>query len=123
VPAEDEKPQPRPFSSFANPFDSGLDRQLTPDDLIVYSFEALEAWAYEQKLARSPHETPTEFVRRIAEAREQLRPDAARLVSYFVAIIYGQRGFQSDVLPPLREFWLALEQSSWQVPAEPVMAS
>ena len=32
----------------ANPFDAGMDQQLTPDDLIIYSFEALEAWAYEQ---------------------------------------------------------------------------
>ena len=57
------EPPPRPFASYGNPFDTGLDHQLTPDDLVVYSFEALEAWAYEHELARSPHETPMEFVR------------------------------------------------------------
>jgi hypothetical protein len=118
--AADVKPEPerRPFSSYVNPFDAGMDQQLTPDDLVIYSFEALEAWAYEQQIARAEHETPTEFVARIGDARTELGPDAARMVSYFVAIIYGQRGFKSEVLPPLREFWLALEQAAWKEPAE-----
>ncbi len=103
------EPPPRPFSSYVNPFNAGLDHQLTPDDLIVYSFEALEAWAYEQEMARAPHETPMEFATRVGVAQAQLGPDAARLVGYYAAIVYGQRGFQSEVLPPLRQFWRALE--------------
>jgi hypothetical protein len=99
----------RPFASFANPFDSGLAQRLGPNDLVIYSFEALEAWASEHDLARSPHETPTEFVRRLGQARDDLRQDAGRLVGFFVTIVYGQRGFQGEVLPALRQFWLALE--------------
>jgi hypothetical protein len=30
-------------------------------------------------------------------------------VGYFVTIVYGQRGFKEDVLPPLRQFWRALQ--------------
>ncbi len=78
------EPPPRPFASFANPFDTGLDQQFTPNDLVIYSFEALEAWAYEHDLARSPHETPIEFVSRLGQARADLGPDATRLVGYFV---------------------------------------
>ena len=100
---------PRPFSSFANPFEIGLDQRFSPNDLVIYSFEALEAWAFEHNLARSPHETPTEFVRRLGQARLDLRQDASRLVGLFVTIVYGQRGFKEDVLPPLRQFWLALQ--------------
>ena len=73
VAASEPVPPPRPFSSFANPFDSGLDQRFSPDDLVIYSFEALEAWAFEHDLARSPHETPTEFVRRLGQARAELR--------------------------------------------------
>ena len=45
---------PRPFASFADPFATGLASNFSPNDLIVYSFEALEAWAFEQNLARFP---------------------------------------------------------------------
>jgi hypothetical protein len=115
-------PPPRPFASYANPFDVGLDHQLTPDDLVIYSFEALEAWAYEHELARSPHETPSEFANRVGEAHADLGPDATRLVGYFVAIIYGQRGFRSEILPPIRQFWRALQGSGGSVLAEHVTA-
>jgi len=100
---------PRPFASFANPFANGLAQRCSPNDLVIYSFEALESWAFEHNLARSPHETPTEFVRRIGQAHADLRPDASRLVGYFVTIVYGQRGFNEDVLPPIRQFWQVLQ--------------
>lgn len=109
---------PRPFASFANPFDVGLDRQFTPDDLVLYSFEALEAWGYEQGLGRSPNETPTEFVRRVGASRPGLAADSARLATYFVAITYGRRSLKPEVLPQLRRFWHALEQGGAAVPAE-----
>jgi hypothetical protein len=101
--------QPRPFASFANPFANGLDQRLSPNDLVVYSFEAFESWAFEHNLARSPNETPTEFGRRIGQAHAELGPDASRLVGYFVTIVYGQRGFNEDVLPPIRQFWQVLQ--------------
>ena len=75
----EQAPPPRPFASFANPFDTGLDQRFSPNDLIIYSFEALEAWASEHDLARSPNETPSEFVRRLGEARADLRQDATRV--------------------------------------------
>jgi hypothetical protein len=100
---------PRPFASFADPFASGLAQNFSPNDLIIYSFEALEAWAFEHSLARSPHETPTEFVHRLGQARADLRQDTTRLAGYFVTIVYGQKGFKEEVLPPLRQFWRALQ--------------
>ena len=109
--ADEPAVPPRPFASFADPFASGLAQNFSPNDLIIYSFEALEAWAFEHDLARSPHETPTEFVDRLGEARADLRQDATRLAGYFVTIVYGQHGFQAEVLPPLRQFWRALEGS------------
>jgi hypothetical protein len=100
---------PRPFASFGNPFNNGMDHRFSPNDLVIYSFEALEAWAFEHNLARSPHETPTEFVRRLGETRVDLGRDGSRLVGYFVTIVYGQRGFKEDIFPPLRQFWQTLQ--------------
>jgi hypothetical protein len=104
-------PPPRPFASFVNPFDSGLAQNFSPDDLVIYSFEALEAWASEHKLARALHETPSEFVRRLGQARAELRQDTTRLAGYFVPIVYGQRGFKSEILPALRQFWRTMQGS------------
>jgi hypothetical protein len=97
--------QRRPFTSFVNPFDSGLAQNFSPNDLVIYSFEALEAWAADHNLGRSSHETPTEFVRRLGQARSELQADATRLVGYLVPIIYGQRDFKTEVLPAVRQFW------------------
>src|SRR5262249_11897045 len=36
-----------PFSSYSNPFDSGLAEQMSLRQLVRYSFAALEAWARE----------------------------------------------------------------------------
>src|SRR5262249_39420173 len=100
---------PRPFASFGNPFDTGLAQRLSPNDLVVYSFQALEAWAWEHSLARPPHETPTEFVHGLGQAGAALRQDATRLAGFFVRIVYGQEGLQREVLPALRQFWGALQ--------------
>ncbi len=110
---KDEQPEPvvppRPFASFVNPFDAGLDHQFSPNDLVIYSFEALEAWAWEHNLGRSPHETPIEFAQRLGQTRDDLLTETTRLVGYFVAIVYGQRGFRTDVFPVLRQFWQVLQ--------------
>ena len=109
---------PRLFASYANPFDAGLDHPLTPDDLIIDSFEGLHSWADEHELAHSPHGTPMEFVKRIAKAGLRLGPDATRLVGYIVAIVYGHQGFRSEVLHSLRLFWRGLEGCGKPVAAE-----
>ncbi|WP_165227543.1 DUF4129 domain-containing protein [Aquisphaera insulae] len=100
---------PRPFSSFANPFDVGMDRQFAPNDLFVYSFQALEAWAYEAGAGRLPHETPVEFARRLGAVRGDLSAEANRLAAGYVRIVYGSRVMKPEALEHLRVFWRALE--------------
>ena len=70
----EQAPPPRPFASFANPFDSGLDQRFSPNDLVIYSFEALEAWA-------SSTISPARPTRRRANSSavsERLGPTCAR---------------------------------------------
>ena len=47
-----------------------------------------------------------------------LGTDAVRLASYFVTITYGRRGFKAEILPPLRQFWRAIEGSELSVLTE-----
>ncbi len=108
-PAMAPPPPSRPFASFVNPFANGLARKFTPDDLILYSYEALEAWASDHHNSRALHETPTEFIQRLGESQPDLCQHAAPLVRYYVAIVYGQKGFQADVVPALRQFWTAIQ--------------
>jgi hypothetical protein len=100
----------RPFAAYANPFNSGRAGKLSPDELVLYSFEALEAWATEHDLGRSAHETPTEFLGRLRAASTELGHDATPLVGHFVTIIYGQRSLKPEILPALREFWQTIER-------------
>jgi hypothetical protein len=102
----------RPFAAFADPFASGLSGNLSPNELVLYSFEALEAWANDRGLSRLPHETPVEFVRRVGEIRADVRSDIARLAGYFVTVVYGQRGLGAEVEPSLRQLWRALQGQS-----------
>ena len=57
--------RPRPFADFRNPFADGSAAGRSPDDLVRYSFAALEAWAFEHDLPRRPDETPLEFADRV----------------------------------------------------------
>jgi hypothetical protein len=100
---------PRPFASFMNPFANGLAKQFSPNDLVLYSFEALEAWASDHNQSRLLNETPVEFVRRLGESRAELRQHAAPVVGYYVAVVYGHRGLQAEILPALRQFWTAIQ--------------
>ncbi len=103
-------PPPRPFASFVNPFANGLARKFSPNELVLYGYEALEAWASEHNLARSLNETPSEFVNRLGQARADLREGAIPVVGFFVAIVYGQQGLQAEVLPALRQLWNLIER-------------
>jgi len=100
---------PRPFSSFPNPFDAGMDQQFAPNDLFVYSFQAMEAWAFEAGLGRLPHETPIEFTRRLGGRRDELNSEANRLATTYVRLVYGGRVVKAEALQHLRVFWRTLE--------------
>src|SRR5262249_32728231 len=66
---------PRPFSDFPNPFHDGRATRWSPDQLVRYSFDALQAWANERDLGRRPDETPLEFVRRLGDEVPALEAD------------------------------------------------
>lgn len=100
----------RPFSSFRNPFrGGGADRQ-SPEELVCYSFEALEAWTRERGVVHEPEQTPLEFVERIGEDLPGLEAEARRLTALYLRVAYGPRRLPASAVNQVRQFWQRLEE-------------
>jgi hypothetical protein len=98
-------PAPRPFAAYANPFSSGLAAQLSTDELIAYTFEALEAWAREHGCPREPDETPQEFAAHVAAAAEPLAQRVRRLAQLYSQVCYAPDTVQLADPRELEALW------------------
>jgi hypothetical protein len=108
IEAGDARPIPRPFSTFSDPFVSGAAAQSKPDQLVRYTFAALDAWAFERGLARRPEATPHEFTQQIGDGSPEMAADLQSLANLYAKIIYARRSVTPDCLPTLRRVWQQL---------------
>ncbi len=109
APAPAEGPPPRrPFGAFANPFRGGVEQQ-SPEELVRYTFAALDAWADERDWGRAPDETPFEFAERLSEEAPALEEDVRRFVQLYAVAVYARGALTPACLPILRELWRRLE--------------
>ena len=99
---------PRPFSAYPDPFLTGMAERWSPDELVKYSFEALEAWARERGCPRAPDQTPYEFARRVAARETSLGKDVVRLSELYNVSAYAQRTVPPSGVSQLRRLWEAL---------------
>jgi hypothetical protein len=102
-------PAPRPFAFYSNPFLDGRADQLSPDALVRYSFEALEAWAWEHDLARQPAETPLEFAERLGALVPEWEAEVRGLAGFYVRLAYANGSLSAKCLDLLKRFWQHLE--------------
>lgn len=105
------KPPFQPFARFANPFSDGRARQMSTDELVKYTFAALEAWAYEHGAAHRAEETPLEFTARIAAAFDALGPDATRLGGWLARSLYARQSPPRDALATLEALWRTMQST------------
>jgi hypothetical protein len=103
--------RPRPFADFSDPFADGSAGRRSPDDLVRYSFAALEAWAFERDSPRRTDETPLEFGERLGTEVPTLAEDATRLVALYAALAYARRRVPETGRAQVKTFWRRLEQS------------
>jgi hypothetical protein len=109
APEESAAPaRPRPFTSFRDPFQAGTAEGMSEDELVRYSFAALEAWAAERGLGRQPGETPLEFATRVGDEFPALEADLQRLAGFYVGLAYARRPLTPACREPLRRFWRLL---------------
>lgn len=99
---------PKPFAAFADPFATGAAARSSPNQLVRYTFDALQAWAFERGAGRRSSATPFEFASELAERAPALAGDARRLVELFVLITYSRSTLSAECLPLLRKLWRQL---------------
>ncbi|MGO9108500.1 MAG: DUF4129 domain-containing protein [Thermoguttaceae bacterium] len=98
----------RPFADFVDPFATGMADRLSADQLVQYTFEALEAWARESGCPRIPEQTPHEFARNTGRREESLRHPAIRLADLYCEAAYAPGRLQISNMQPLKELWQSL---------------
>ncbi len=110
--AEAARRRGRPFSDYPDPFANGLAQRATPAQLIVYSFEAMEAWAREHGCGREPEETPREFAAQLADAAPGLGTYSRELASLYSQVAYAPGTMPAVGLDGLQRFWRELQSTT-----------
>ena len=110
--AENSETEPlvprRPFAAFNNPFASGAAQQMQPEELVRYTFEALEAWAFEQNLERMQDQTPLEFARVVGENISIVSKEVRQVAKLYVQVAYADFSPTTSSLRPLESLWRRL---------------
>lgn len=94
----------RPFASFRNPIGKESDLRR----VVVITFQAFEAWTREQGNARGKDETPSEFIRRIAQSVPQMSTPANQVVDAYNRIVYGRGKATKTDLSAAEKVWKAM---------------
>lgn len=94
-----------PFAEFSNPFDSGEASRMSLQDLIVYSFNGLEAWATERRCGRRPDQTPFEFSELLGEQVPELAFEVRQVTQLYVQVAFAKASSPAGCEPVLEALW------------------
>jgi hypothetical protein len=100
--------RPPPFSEYSNPFSDGSAGNRSVAELTAYTFEALDAWAWDRGLGRRPTETPLEFAARLGAEHAELEKEFRRLASLYARAAYAFGPLPAETPAFLEQFWDAL---------------
>jgi hypothetical protein len=98
----------RPFSDYPDPFASASAGRYTPEQLVKYSFEALEAWARERGCPRHPEQTPHEFAQEIGAKSATVSRPARALAELYSRLAYAAGPLPASSVDHLKQLWSAL---------------
>lgn len=105
-PAADEPVvPPKPFRKFQNPFLTGMVNREAPEEIINYSYRAMEAWAFEQDLPRQANETPNEYGEWLGENSTDLAEYAPQMAQIYSTVAYTDDGAPEDADEVMKELW------------------
>ncbi len=100
-----EGPPKRRFAEYSNPFNTGQANAMSTEDLVAYTFEALQCWAGEHKHPRAHGETPYEFANRLAVKEPMLSEDARQVAWFYTRLAYAQQAPPESVIQNARQLW------------------
>ena len=116
--ASPKQPLRRPFADFADPFASGMADRCSAEELVRYSFEALEAWATEHGCPRGPDHTAHEFAQEVGERSEPLSRPAQRLADLYCRAAYARGTLPPESTNHLKRLWRRLRRSRSLLPPQ-----
>ncbi|HEX5471588.1 MAG TPA: DUF4129 domain-containing protein, partial [Lacipirellulaceae bacterium] len=93
------------FRDFRDPFLAGQNSQMSPEELVRYTFAAFEAWANDRGRPRTPDCTPQELIRMAVEPQTPLYDAARRMVRMYGEVAYASRRVSREAANELREVW------------------
>jgi hypothetical protein len=107
-PAPAPSRQRRPLAEFKNPFFTDKERTRPPAEIILYTYDAVQAWTMEQGMEPRPEQTPREFCERAGERLPELATPLRQLSFLYAHAAYGEHLPAECNLEPLKEIWRRL---------------
>jgi hypothetical protein len=111
------RPKVRPLAEYANPFYAGREHTRPPVEIIIYTYEFVQAWAREQGLEVHPEQTAREFCQEMAARSPELAGAYRHLAFLYAHAAYGLRLPAHCDLEPLKELWRQLTWDQANAPA------
>ncbi len=100
------------FASFADPFATGRAERYSTEQLVQYSFEALEAWGRDHGCPRGSEQTPLEFARDLSAIHTSLARETQVLAELFSRMVYGRERIATRWRDDLRRLWQQLRAAT-----------
>ena len=107
-PAKKSKPRHQRFAAYQNPFLTGKETVWTPEELIIYSYEALQVWAEEHGVGAQPEQTAREFCAELGERFPEMNAELKPLALLYSRAAYGISLSAGSDLEPVKELWRGL---------------
>jgi hypothetical protein len=102
-----------PFAAFSNPFASGEASRWSLQELIVYTFNGLEAWATEQRCGRRPDQTPFEFAELVGEQVPELASEVRQVTVLYVQVAFARASSPTGCEPVLEALWQKMNSAGY----------
>ena len=96
----------------SDPFATGTAASYTPQQLVAYAFEAVEAWAREHGCERGAEQTPHEFASHVAARAALVGAEARTLADLYCAEAYSKESLSRTSVQGLARLWQVLRANA-----------